>query len=409
MRLETIAERCGVEPSGYRESNGWIGEGDPCPVSVLHVLEATEGGTRRWLENVVTGLDPARVRSACVCSLRRDPGFAEVVERFRRQGVPVWVVDMRREISPAADLRALSQVTRILREEQFDVVHGHSAKGGMIARLAARRAGHSCAVYTPHAFPFLAGGLSGLVYRALERCAIRLTRALLAVSEAEAQAARDLGYPPSKVHLVRNAVASAPETENVATRNPAAPVVGGAASLRPQKDPLAFVEVCALVSRLRPDARFQLCGAGPLEGAVRCRRRATGLEGKLELLRPVPDAAHLPRGWNVFLFCSRYEGLSYALLEAMAAGTPVVAMAAPGVAEVVQHEETGLLVPPGDIPAAASAVVRLLADPKLAQRLGEAARQHVLERYSLEEQLERLTRFYETLTHERRASICVPG
>jgi glycosyltransferase involved in cell wall biosynthesis len=225
----------------------------------------------------------------------------------------------------------------------------------------------------------------------LEKWAAARTDALVAVSEAEAGEAAKLGYPKERIRTVLNGVEC--PVPCVASESP---VVGTLSSLRIQKDPLVFVEACARLHRVRPELRFQLCGAGPLEAKVRRRVERLSLSACLEMPGRVPPGAAARSGWSVFVLTSRYEGLSIALLEAMAAGIPVVATNAAGNAETVQHEETGLVVPVGDPDATAWAVLRLMDDPGLCCRLATAARARVCERYSLGRQLEDLTRLYRT-------------
>ncbi|MDX9972536.1 MAG: glycosyltransferase [FCB group bacterium] len=362
------------------------------PFHVVHVLEATEGGARRWLETVVEGLDANAVRTSCICSFRREADFRSTAERIRAWGVTVWEVDMRRSIHPVADARALRRMVEILAAHPCDLLHGHCAKGGMLARMAGRLAGIPC-VYSPHAFPYLCGGAASGLYRILEWLAIPATDALMAVSEAEAREAVRLGHPAERVHTVLNGVAC-PREALWRGPSPRAPLIGTLSALRPQKDPHTFLEACAIVHRARPEARFRLCGAGPLEGDARKHVAALKLRDCIEMPGRVSREFAAIETWDVFVLSSRYEGLSLALLEAMAAGVPVVVTDVPGNAEVVRHERSGLVVPAGDPVALAGAVLRLLDEPALARGLAEAARRRVLERYGLGRQLGDLMGLY---------------
>ncbi|MCX5769600.1 MAG: glycosyltransferase [Candidatus Hydrogenedentes bacterium] len=365
------------------------------PVHVLHVLEATEGGTRRWLENVVRGIDPARVRCSCICSTLREGSFLETVEEFRRRGVQVWVVEMRRAPHPVHDALAVIKIGRILKSGRFDVIHAHSSKAGGLVRLAARGRNGAPVVYTPHAFSFLAGGLTAPAFKSFERRARRWTGRLLAVSEAERAAALGLGYRAEAVSVIPNGVevpaATAPFNGTV--RN-----VGFIGSLRKQKDPLAFVAACGRVHRRRPDARFVLCGDGPLRHECQEVAADIGFGGSLRFTGWLDDPRPALDEMDLFVSCARYEGLSFALLDAMAAGKPVVATRVPGNEELIRDEETGLSARAGDAQAIADCIVRLIDDPGLARRLGERARLVVAERYTIQQQLDALAAFYESVS-----------
>jgi len=364
------------------------------PVRVLHVLEATEGGTRRWIENVVFGLDPERVRCSCICSLRRDPSFGETLDGFRRLGLDVWTVDMKRNVDPFRDTIALLKVVRILRRYRVGVIHAHSSKAGMLTRVAARIAGCGPVVYTPHAYSFLAGGRLSRFYLLLEKLARSWTDWVVAVSQSERDRSIQVGYSKDRIRLIPNGVTP---PSGVPRQKTSPPTIGMAASLRPQKDPLTFIEACHRLHSAHGELRFVLAGSGPMRRKVEERVRKRNLESSCTLTGRVSDARPLIGSWSVCVLCSRYEGMPYALLEAMAEGTPVVASRAPGVEELVENGETGLLVPCGSAGAFAEAVERLLKHPEDARRMAENARRRVSERYNLADQLERLTEFYESI------------
>jgi len=367
------------------------------PVRVLHVLEATGGGTRRWLENVVRGMSKERVIHACICALRREPSFLDSVAEFENMGVKVWIVDMRRSISPLHDAVALRRIIRILKSRDFDVIHGHSSKGGMLARLAASAARGRPIVYSPHAFAFLDRTTpASRLYRLLEKMARPCTDHLLAVSESEARIAiEELRYAPSQVTAICNGIAVPNRPRDPCKPNSISRQIGMVAELRPQKDPAVFVKACALLHQRRKGLRFSLCGGGPLERRLRRQSARLGLDGVLRFEGLVPNPRPFLEQWEVFVISSRYEGLPYVILEAMAAGKPVVATRVPGIEDVVVNGKTGVLVPPGDANAMADAVACLLDDRDLAAHMGQAGYERVAARFRLDKQLWELAEFYE--------------
>lgn len=374
------------------------------PIKVLHILEATEGGTRRWLEDIVLGLDLSRIESACICSLRRDPTFEASVETFRDRGVKTWIVDMRREVRPFSDLRAVWKIARILRNNDFDILHMHSAKAGMLGRLAAKVVGVRPVLYTPHAFSFLADNPFSPLFHLLEKWARSVTDMLVAVSDSEAKYAAGLGYDRDRIVTVRNSVDARLAPAPAGQAPPDRPCIGTVGALRPQKDPLTFVEAAGrLRSRGRP-LRFCLVGDGPLRSRVQRRIAILGLDSVFDLPGRLDTVKPSMQEWSVFVLCSRYEGLPYALLDAMAMGKPVVATRVPGIEEVVVDGKTGILVEPGNPGELARAIKHLLDSPGLAAELGGAAFHRVSEGYCLKTQLDRLTDLYETIVKETHAS-----
>ena len=153
-----------------------------------------------------------------------------------------------------------------------------------------------------------------------------------------------------------------------------APLVGTIANFRPQKRHSVLLEAAALVRRRIPRVRFLLVGQGPLENEVKRRAREMGLDGTVIFAGFRSDVPRVLSSLDVFALSSGWEGLSIALLEAMALGRPAVACLAGGVSEVIDDGLSGLLVPRDDPPRLAEEIIRVLEDRSLANRLGAEAR-----------------------------------
>ena len=144
-----------------------------------------------------------------------------------------------------------------------------------------------------------------------------------------------------------------------------------------------------------------IVGGGRRMDEVRSLAAGLGLAGAVHFLGPRPDVPDLLNAMDIFVLPSYSEGLSLALLEAMAAGMPVIATAVGGTPEVVTDGDNGLLIPPRDAAALAEALERLLADPAWAQRLGANARAHVREHYSLDRLGREINEIYEELVEKK--------
>ncbi|MFQ5669633.1 MAG: glycosyltransferase [Acidobacteriota bacterium] len=174
-------------------------------------------------------------------------------------------------------------------------------------------------------------------------------------------------------------------------------VVGSVASLKAIKDPLTLLRGFAGRSFPLPGDRLVLVGGGPLEGAVRREATRLGLGAAVVLAGCHAEPARLLAAFDLFALTSRAEGCSNALLEAMAAGLPVVATRVGGNAEAVIHGVTGLLVPPGDGEALGEAIGSLLADPVRAAAMSAAARRRARDRFSLQGMVDAYSRLYARL------------
>ncbi len=349
---------------------------------VLHAITMLElGGAQRNTLDTVAGLDRREFAVGLACA---DEGELLPEARALRDAELFELPHLRREVRPWSDARACRELRAAIRSFRPDVVHTHSSKAGILGRLAARREHVPVVVHSIHGFGF--GPHQPLPVRAAflaaERAAARWTTAFVAVSRRNLEDGARLGlFPRERARVIRSGVdlgafrarAGGDRVRAELGIPPAAPLVVQVACFKPQKAPERFVELAARLAGRVPDAHFLLVGDGALRPALERLRRAAGLEGRLHLpgwRRDVPavlDAA------AVATLTSRFEGLPRALVEALAAGVPVVAMAVDGVAEVVRDGENGFLVAEGDVGALADRVAAVLGDGALRARLAAAA------------------------------------
>jgi glycosyltransferase involved in cell wall biosynthesis len=361
---------------------------------VLHVVEAIEGGLARYVADLVChvrGID-----HVVAMPTERSAGITDRDSITRiADAARVHTVGMRRSPVALANVGALRSVRRLVASEHPHIVHGHSAIGGVIARLAC---GPSPVVYTPNAlYPGAAGDL-------VERALGRRTAAVVAVSPSEGdEIKRRKLAAADRVHVIRTGIApsagDAPPFDLRAQIGApmTAPIVGTAVRLVAQKDPLVFVDAMATVLLRRPDVHAVLFGDGPLRSEVEQRVAACDVADRFHLLGHVPQARLVFPQLDVFVLASRYEGLPYALLEAMQSKVAAVASDAVGNRDVVRHEETGLIVPVGAAGALAAAVEQLLDDDQLRVRLATAAELSVATEFNVRTMAEAYVGLYERL------------
>jgi glycosyltransferase involved in cell wall biosynthesis len=326
-------------------------------------------------------LDPSRYQVTMVTG-----EGGPLTERAAAGGIRVVIEPLLvSPISPWEDSRAFWQLRQICEHEGFDVVHTHSAKAGVLGRLAAHRAGVPAIVHTYHGFPFhqFQSPLRRNGYVAIERRLARITDMVLAVGTGVATEALRRGLArPSALRTVAPVVDSRCVRRDVHTRAAArrllglddnALVVGTVGRVDYQKAPEHLVEAAALMRHT--DAHVVWVGSGPGLDEAAALVRAHGLDDRFHFTGERSDVADLLPALDVFAMSSRYEGLPCAVVEAMRCGLPVVATAVNSVPDLVVPGESGILVPVARPRAMADALDGLLDDPGLAERMGRRGQQ----------------------------------
>ena len=362
------------------------------PLRVVTLITRLEGGAGVLTLHGATALDPDRFRVTIVTGSGN-----HLLDQAVAAGLEVIMEPaLRTPVDPRSDPLALRALGTLLRQRPFDVAHTHTAKAGVLGRMAARRAGVPRIVHTYHGFPFhefQSRGRRG-AYIAIERQLGRITDVALCVGTGVAvEAVRRRLVAPERIRTIGVAVEGAagaelparvPGARDRARRALSVPadatVVGAVGRLAFQKAPEDFL---TMIDHLgRPGVVGVWVGGGELAGRVR-RLAQTKTAGCIVLAGERHDVPEILPAFDVFVLPSRYEGLPTAVVEAMMAGIPVVATAVNAVGDVVVPGETGLLVPPRRPDLAADAVRYLLDRPALAARMAVTARARLGERFGL--------------------------
>lgn len=361
------------------------------PSRLLIASQPLHSGVANHVLDVVRGLDRDRFE-VVVATPRESDLWQELAEESH---VELHAIGAAREPSPVSDGRSLATLLRLA--ARADVIHGHSAKAGFLARLAAVGTARArrC-VFTPHGWSFWAAeGRSRQLYLGLERAAAHWCAAIVAVGEFERDAGLDAGIGrPAQYVVIPNGI----DVDRFAlARRPVPGRVVMVGRLAPPKRPDLAVEAITRVRRDHPGAELHLVGDGPGRADLERLVARLGAQEAVRLLGTRPDVPAILSEASVVLLASDYEGAPLSLLEGMAAGAPVVASRVAGIPELVVDGESGLLVEPGSAAALAAALGGLLADPSRSAAIGDAGRERVQARYSRERMAAELTAVYESV------------
>lgn len=364
----------------------------PRALRILHSEAATGfGGQEQFIHRMMLAMRERGHYLEAVCQPQAPLG-----ERLRQEGFTVHSVRMG---GLGNYVKGVAAIRSILRKGRFDVLNTHSRRDTMIAGVAGRLAGTPLIVRSRHlAKP--PGSL--LSYNIIPH---RVTTP----SEYVRQMLAEKGIPPEHIAVVHPAVRLPPLTGQSTLRTelnlaPDDIVVGCVAVMRADKGHKELIDAMAPLMAERSNLHLVLVGGGThIFDQVKAHVEARGLNDQVHMLGTRNDVPNLLEGLDIFALATRIEASGTAFVEAGAAGVPVIGTRVGGVPEMMQENVSGLLVPLDDIPALTEAIRRLVDDPALRRRMGEAGRVFCRDsgRFSLEAMVGRIEPAYLRWLEER--------
>lgn len=380
-------------------------------IRVLEIGKSTAGiGTYlRWLAQ---GLDVERFQLTFACLSEGGMALADELGSIKDIRAISWPMN-RFKVDPVSDLLLTLRIARLIRAEKFDLIHAHGSKSGFLARLAAMGSGVPV-IYSPHCFSFHDGvnPLLANLLAALERFAARyLTARIITVADGEQTLARRyrVGFPQLfvTVHSGIDPANYDKPVDKTAQRaflklDENAPLVGAVGRLGKQKSPLDFVQMAALVYSHMPQTHFVWAGSGPLKEAAQNLSEELGIGEVCHFIGEYKDVPSLLGAMDCFVLPSLWEGFPIVLLEAMAAGVPIVATDIPGNDEAVSSGKNGWLVPPASPSALAEKVLGLLNNLEQAATFARSSRERIHQEFTRAKMLASIQNVYQDVVNEKK-------
>jgi glycosyltransferase involved in cell wall biosynthesis len=377
------------------------------PLRLLHVTgDSCFGGAGRIIRRLG---QVAQAEGWQVDVLSTD---AVVQREMSTHGLGLIDLDViRRKIRPLWDLGGLFRLRDFLLRERYTIVHTHTSKGGFIGRLAARLAGVPVIIHTAHGFAFheLSSHTTRFFYSSLERVASRWCDRIVSVSEFHRDWALELGLcTPEQILAIPNGIPALPppEVARAAVRqrlgvNNHNVLILSMARLAPDKGLQYLLDAAAVLLQKERHFRFVIAGDGPVRSRLEQQSRDLGLGERVTFLGFREDVSELLDASDVVVLPSIREGLSIALLEAMAAGKPIVTTSIGSNQELARQSEMAVLVPPADAGALCEAILRVVDNRFLMGRLGVNARDLFDKHYREERMLSAYTELYRDLVRKK--------
>lgn len=369
------------------------------------LLILTVGFTVGGAEQLILTTAPRLQRDGYEVTVACLKGWGLLGDELEARGVRALALGARR----LWDLHAFGRLLSILRRDRIQILRGHLFWANLVARIIGRLASVPVVVTTHHD----TFGWMRWYQRLAERITAPLSDAVTTCSEeVRRQAIHSFGLRPGVVRTLRNAIEIPDVLPDTAARERVRRELGASADdllvgtlgrlVEPKKGLAVFLAAARLLLRELPRVRFAIVGDGPARTDLEERAAREGVSHCTVFPGLRRDVPEIMRALDVFVQPSLWEGFGITLLEAMAVGTPVVASRVGGIPEVVEEGVSGLLVPPGDAPALASACAQILRHRERAARMGSAGQDRVRAEFGIERLVREIDDLYKELLDRSR-------
>ena len=331
------------------------------------------------------------------------------IEKAKSQGVKaIPLPSLVRSIHPIKDFQALRALMWLIFKEKPDIVHTHSSKAGILGRVAAKITFVPNIIHTPHGHVFYGhfAPFASKMFLWIEKLFSRFTDRIVALTDGEKNDYEKLSVCPSekllKIHSGVDVAQYMQPNGNMVEKKRSLgldqneAVIGFVGWLLPIKGPNYLLKAMDYVWHEHPETSLILVGKGDLDVDLRAEALRKNANGKVKFLGWREDVDEIMPVFDMLVLPSLNEGMGRVLVEAMAAGKPVVASRVGGIPDLVRHGETGYLVPPADVEALADGIKKLLDDPEKAWEMGQRGKESC-QQFSLEAMIQKLDDLYSGL------------
>lgn len=380
---------------------------DEAPKIWIFVLALSIGGAERTIVDLVNGLDRERFDVEVWTLFDTNPLAAELEDDIVHNSLGVEAehgedpYEITGATNPLMYLLAPLQFVSAVRRERPDIVHSFLFYGNQICRIVGLASPQTTVITGERGFH----NASRPVMHALDRITLPLSDTIVSNSQSGADYYEKCGVAPDNLRVIPNGRnlheyrnASSNFTREEFDIPPTSAVVGTVGRLVHRKGHADLLSAWSRVDESFPDAHLLIIGDGPDRNKLESMVADLDLDSRVHFTGMREDVPQLLDSFDVFVFPSHWEGLPGALLEAMAAGLPIVATRVTGNVELISHQESGLLVPPKEPDALAATIERVLSDPEFASWLGKQAQIQAFDNYTSRTMVEQFEEVYNDLT-----------
>ena len=372
-------------------------------IKILYILEATSGGTQKHVIDIAKKIDKSEFQLDIIYSTDRNKNFVQESKGIFNNtiGLPI------KRSASFTDISNIIKMRKIILENNYDIVHCHSTKAGYVGRLAAFVSRHPNIIYSPHGFMFCDNRIlmKRFLYLKMEKYLGYVTQKLVAVSGSERDIAIEHNIVPNKkIITLYNSIDPSDFddftyinriTEKI--KEGSEIILGTVGRLYYQKDPITLIKSFKIINNRFPNTKLVMVGDGPLEQVCIKLIDKLGLKSKIDLTGYQKNSKAYYKIFDIFMLSSHYEGLPYALLEAMSMGIPSVGTNVVGIKDLILNGRTGYLAEEEDYNGLADAVINLLSNPQLMSEFSENAKNITRENFNFNNGIKEYQEFYSSV------------
>lgn len=359
--------------------------------NIMFLLQGLEmGGLEKMVVDLVNNMPPSyRISMCCYDSLgpllKSISSSIEVIYLKRKSGF---------------DLSYIMKLFKVMRKKKIEIVHLHNRTAFIYGTIAARLAGIRNIIYTEHGRTIKLTRKAKIAHRLMNRV---LKKTVVVTRYLKEMLVEKEGFNPNKIIIIPNGIdgskfminKSTLREENDLSLKEEDKIIGIVARLDPIKNHKCLIGAMTLIEKEEPKAKLLVVGDGPLKSTLIKKVKDRNLQETIYFLGEREDIPNILAGVDLFVLSSLSEGMSITLVEAMAAGLPIIATEVGGNPDLIDHGKNGILVPKGDENAMASAILKVLKNTKIARSLGAEARKKYESEYTLDMMVKKYIAIYE--------------
>jgi glycosyltransferase involved in cell wall biosynthesis len=370
------------------------------PLKLINVLQfiCPTGfyGAEAWILALAKNLDPTRISCHLAVTKESADQNLEIFDRFQAIGLSANQIPMRGRFDP----RVILKLSRLIKQEQIDIIHTHGYKSDILGLFAARIAGVKV-LATPHGFEN-AKDLKLKLFIRLGCFALKHADIVAPLSEDLEYNIQKINIQPQKVKLIINGVdLSEIEDERAKQTNPLysseEKIIGYVGQMAHRKNVKALIEAFDLLFQENNKVRLLLIGDGPQKKELQAKTKTLSSSNNIHFLGYRDDRLQFVKQMDLFAMTSSLEGIPRSMMEAMAMGIPVTAFLIPGIDKLIIDRRTGLLAQFGDVEGLKINLQLILSDRQFAQKIGQAGRKHILENFSARRMADEYAALYRSM------------